>query len=150
MVDGHSRNPLYYTKFKKGHLRTVLNNQILQADMVPYATGERELAAEYLLYSRPDDLFLYDRGYPFLAAAALPIAFPIAFPLTAQMLVQFAPGCLVPLDVPVDPLVADHGVAHGPRRVCDLLGEWPSACAICRCVRPQLPPSSVPCVAVIL
>ena len=32
--------------------------------MVPYATGERELAAEYLLYSRPDDLFLYDRGYP--------------------------------------------------------------------------------------
>ena len=28
------------------------------------ATGERELAAEYLLYSRPDDLFLYDRGYP--------------------------------------------------------------------------------------
>ena len=32
--------------------------------MVPYATGERELAAEYLLYSSPDDLFLYDRGYP--------------------------------------------------------------------------------------
>ena len=31
---------------------------------VEYATGERELAAEYLLYSRPDDLFLYDRGYP--------------------------------------------------------------------------------------
>ena len=25
---------------------------------------ERELAAEYLLYSSPDDLFLYDRGYP--------------------------------------------------------------------------------------
>ena len=42
----------------------VLNDQILHADMVPYATGERELAAEYLLYSRPDDLFLYDRGYP--------------------------------------------------------------------------------------
>ena len=36
----------------------------MQADMVPYATGERELAAEYLLYSSPDDLFLYDRGYP--------------------------------------------------------------------------------------
>ena len=42
----------------------VLNDQILHADMVPYATGERELAAEYLLYSRQDDLFLYDRGYP--------------------------------------------------------------------------------------
>ena len=42
----------------------VLNDQILHADMVPYATGERELAAEYLLYSRPDELFLYDRGYP--------------------------------------------------------------------------------------
>ena len=42
----------------------VLNDQILHADMVPYATGERELAAEYLLYSSPDDLFLYDRGYP--------------------------------------------------------------------------------------
>ena len=41
-----------------------MNDQILHADMVPYATGERELAAEYLLYSRPDDLFLYDRGYP--------------------------------------------------------------------------------------
>ena len=41
----------------------VLNDQILHADMVPYATGERELAAEYL-YSSPDDLFLYDRGYP--------------------------------------------------------------------------------------
>ena len=38
----------------------VLNDQ--NADMVPYATGERELAAEYLLYSSPDDLFLYDRG----------------------------------------------------------------------------------------
>ena len=42
----------------------VLNDQILHADMVPYATGERELAAEYLLYSRPDELFLYDRDYP--------------------------------------------------------------------------------------
>ena len=31
----------------------VLNDQILHADMVPYATGERELAAEYLLYSSP-------------------------------------------------------------------------------------------------
>lgn len=45
-------------------LYDVLNTQTIQADMVPYATGERELAAEYLLFSEPDDLFLYDRGYP--------------------------------------------------------------------------------------
>lgn len=45
-------------------LHDVLNGQTIQADMVPYATGERELASEYLLFSQPDDLFLYDRGYP--------------------------------------------------------------------------------------
>ena len=53
----------------------VLNDQILHADMVPYATGERELAAEYLLYSRPDDLFgtcIYDRGYPAFMAGGSP------------------------------------------------------------------------------
>ncbi len=32
-------------------LHDVLNGQTIQADMVPYATGERELASEYLLFS---------------------------------------------------------------------------------------------------
>lgn len=45
-------------------LYDVLNDRVLQADMAPYDTGERELAARYLLDAQPDDLFLYDRGYP--------------------------------------------------------------------------------------
>lgn len=45
-------------------LYDVLNQQIVQADMQPYATGERELAAYYLLHSSPQDLMIYDRGYP--------------------------------------------------------------------------------------
>jgi hypothetical protein len=32
--------------------------------LAPYRNGERELAANYLLDAKPDDLFLYDRGYP--------------------------------------------------------------------------------------
>ncbi|MGB5561520.1 MAG: IS4 family transposase [Sedimenticolaceae bacterium] len=45
-------------------LYDVLNDRVIQADMAPYRTGERELAAAYLLDSKTDDLFLYDRGYP--------------------------------------------------------------------------------------
>ena len=45
-------------------LYDVLNDQLIQADMAPYRTGERELAAHYLLDAQADDLFLYDRGYP--------------------------------------------------------------------------------------
>ena len=45
-------------------LYDVLNDRVLQADMAPYLTGERELASHYLLDAAPDDLFLYDRGYP--------------------------------------------------------------------------------------
>lgn len=42
----------------------VLNDRIIQTDMAPYRMGERELAAIYLLDAKPDELFLYDRGYP--------------------------------------------------------------------------------------
>ena len=45
-------------------LYDVLNGLVIQADMVPYHTGERELAAAYLLETMTDDLTLYDRGYP--------------------------------------------------------------------------------------
>lgn len=45
-------------------LYDVLNDRVIQADMAPYRTGERELAANYLLDAKPDELFLYDRGYP--------------------------------------------------------------------------------------
>lgn len=45
-------------------LYDVLNDRVIQADMAPYHTGERELAASYLLDAEADDLFLYDRGYP--------------------------------------------------------------------------------------
>jgi len=45
-------------------LYDVLNDRVIQADMAPYRTGERALAASYLLDAQPDDLFLYDRGYP--------------------------------------------------------------------------------------
>lgn len=39
----------------------------------------------------------------------------------ARVLVQFAAGCSVPLDVPIDPFMADHGVAQDPRGAYDLL-----------------------------
>ena len=42
----------------------MLNGLVIQADMEPYGTGERELAAGYLLNLESDDLALYDRGYP--------------------------------------------------------------------------------------
>lgn len=45
-------------------LYDVLNGFTIQADMAPYRTGERELAAAYLLETKTDDLTLYDRGYP--------------------------------------------------------------------------------------
>lgn len=45
-------------------LYDVLNDRVIQADMAPYRTGERELAASYLLDAKLDDLFVYDRGYP--------------------------------------------------------------------------------------
>lgn len=45
-------------------LYDVLNDRVIQADMEPYQTGERELAAHYLLDAQRNDLFLYDRGYP--------------------------------------------------------------------------------------
>ena len=45
-------------------LYDVLNHLVVQADMAPYHTGERELAADYLLNLDEDDLSLYDRGYP--------------------------------------------------------------------------------------
>ena len=45
-------------------LYDVLNHVSVQADMAPYATGERELAGYYLLELAEDDLLLYDRGYP--------------------------------------------------------------------------------------
>ena len=44
-------------------LYDVLNKLVVVADMVPYATGERELAGSYLYQTREDDLTLYDRGY---------------------------------------------------------------------------------------
>ena len=92
------------------------------------------------------------------AVAALPS-------MAQQVLVPFAPGCLVPLDVPADPLAADHGVAHGPRRACDLLrAPVPTvpflhpddpACAPCgprdvACLKfavPAPPPTHHPCVS---
>lgn len=45
-------------------LYDVLNHQVVQADMEPYATGERELTAAYLMHSDRRDLMIYDRGYP--------------------------------------------------------------------------------------
>ena len=45
-------------------LYDVLNGLVIQADMEPYRTGERELAGGYLLNLKRDDLALYDRGYP--------------------------------------------------------------------------------------
>jgi hypothetical protein len=44
-------------------LYDVLNKLVIHADMAPYATGERELAASYLYATGTDDLTLYDRGY---------------------------------------------------------------------------------------
>ncbi len=45
-------------------LYDVLNGLVIQADVAPYRTAERELAAAYVLEAQADDLLLYDRGYP--------------------------------------------------------------------------------------
>jgi hypothetical protein len=45
-------------------LYDVLNGTVIRADMAPYEVSERELAADYLTRLKPDDLTLYDRGYP--------------------------------------------------------------------------------------
>lgn len=44
-------------------LYDVLNKIVVYADMAPYKTGEREIAASYLYHTTLDDLTLYDRGY---------------------------------------------------------------------------------------
>ena len=45
-------------------LYDVLNHVVIAADIEPLSIGERVLAGEYLPGSAPDDLLLYDRGYP--------------------------------------------------------------------------------------
>ena len=45
-------------------LYDVMNKVIVRADIESYVTGEREMAATALYDTLPDDLLLYDRGYP--------------------------------------------------------------------------------------
>ncbi len=45
-------------------LYDVFQGLILDADLAPYTHSERDLAYQHLAYSHPDDLTLYDRGYP--------------------------------------------------------------------------------------
>jgi hypothetical protein len=45
-------------------LYDVLNRVIVEAHLAPYRIGEHELAVEHLSRVRPDDLVLFDRGYP--------------------------------------------------------------------------------------
>ena len=45
-------------------LYDVMNKVIVRADIEPYSTGEREMAAASLYDTQTDDLLLYDRGYP--------------------------------------------------------------------------------------
>ncbi len=42
----------------------VLNGLVVDAELDPYAVGERVLASEHLEATAPQDLILYDRGYP--------------------------------------------------------------------------------------
>ncbi|MES9899404.1 MAG: hypothetical protein ABW148_10315 [Sedimenticola sp.] len=44
-------------------LYDVLNKVVVHADMEPYDTGEREIAAKYLYEVNDQDFVLYDRGY---------------------------------------------------------------------------------------
>ena len=44
-------------------LYDVLNKLVIRADMEPYSTSEREIAANYLYATSADDLTIYDRGY---------------------------------------------------------------------------------------
>jgi hypothetical protein len=50
-------------------LYDVLNGLVVQGDMEPYHTSERELAAAYLLELKAEDLVLYDRGYSMRTSA---------------------------------------------------------------------------------
>jgi hypothetical protein len=49
---------------RMSYLYDVLNEVVVEADLVPTTIGERVLAGEHLAATRPDDLVLYDRGYP--------------------------------------------------------------------------------------
>ena len=42
----------------------VLNGLVVDAELDAYAVGERVLASEHLEATAPQDLILYDRGYP--------------------------------------------------------------------------------------
>lgn len=45
-------------------LYDVLNQRWIDAALMPYASSERDAVIEHLKHTEPDDLVLYDRGYP--------------------------------------------------------------------------------------
>jgi hypothetical protein len=59
-----SRNKKPYALARVSQLFDVLNHVTIHAQISPLEVGEREMAAEHLLYIRPTDLVLLDRGYP--------------------------------------------------------------------------------------
>jgi hypothetical protein len=59
-----SRNKKPYALARVSQLFDVLNHVMIHAQISPLEVGEREMAAEHLLYIRPTDLVLLDRGYP--------------------------------------------------------------------------------------
>jgi hypothetical protein len=59
-----SRNKKPYTLARVSQLFDVLNHVTVHALISPLSVGEREMAADHLLYIRPTDLVLLDQGYP--------------------------------------------------------------------------------------
>jgi hypothetical protein len=60
----HVRQGLPSAMARVSQLFDVLNKITIDAIIFPKDTGERELAAQHLLKSMPNDLILLDRGYP--------------------------------------------------------------------------------------
>lgn len=87
-------------------LYDVLNRVTVEAHLAPYRVGERDLALCHLAHLNPDDLLLFDRGYP-------------AFWLFA-LLRRVAIQCCMRLTVNYSPAVQQFVASGQPEQVIEM------------------------------
>ena len=121
-------------------LYDVLNRVTVEAHLAPYRVGERDLALFHLPHLKPDDLLLFDRGYP---------AFWL-FALLRRLAIQFC----MRLTVTYSPAVQQFVDSGQPEQVIELIpgGTARSECrnrgvaldpVAVRLVRVELPTGAV-------